>query len=137
MLPRKIFTNSVAGLLGLSLTTLAGCQNGNAMAEAASRGSSASYENGLFGRTLNRLYAYYPSAEVYHSPYQDRFFWKSGGNWTSGVHLPNGISVDDDNAVMIALPSAHPGTYHARTLALYPEDAFDSNAAYVSAPTGR
>lgn len=102
---------------GLLLAGVGCSHHHNSMAEATSRASDAEF--GSYGR-LERLYDYYPNAQVYRSHFQDRWFWNDGSQWHRTVTLPSHVSIGMESPIAIQLPTSRPYTYHDNILAQHP-----------------
>lgn len=66
-----------------------------------------------------KKYLYYPSANVYFEPVQGMYFYLSGGEWTAGVSLPDGLKVQLGDFVSLELGTDRPYELNAEHLVKY------------------
>jgi hypothetical protein len=119
-------TMIVAGLAGLTAALLVGtgCANKDVLAEASFRGGDARYHHET--GELYRIYDYYPEAQVYYSPFTQRYFWRNregnnfGNGWQSNTTLPETIAIHDSSVAVIELPTGNPNQMHEGVLAAHP-----------------
>jgi hypothetical protein len=85
-----------------------------------------------------RYYTYWPEAEVYHSVWQDRYYWPvENGKWEASHVPPAGIELPADESVVLELYNPRPFKEHDYVLAMHPhiDSIRDSGTAVVAVPT--
>jgi hypothetical protein len=116
---RTITMIAGAGCLAATLFSLGCAAQKNMLAEAASRGSLARWDDET-GR-LYRLYEYYPCQEVYRSVYNHQWYWRERADrWRFGPELPDDIQVNAGAYDLVDLPTSRPFEFHEQVAAAYP-----------------
>ena len=63
-------------------------------------------------------YVYYPDEEVYYVPDQQVYWWRVGGEWRSGPHVPEGIHLGA--SVNLRVDGRDPWRHHDVIVRQYP-----------------
>lgn len=116
----KLRTLMTAAALTTGLVVTSGCTYREQLAEEGARGATVHYhpETG----EMYRLYTYYPDDAVYHSVYQDKYYYQQDNQWVRTTSLPNDFELSS-RSVLIELPTRKPHTMHEDVVAAHPSIA--------------
>ncbi len=76
------------------------------------------------GFRRNRAYYFYPGYDVYYRPADHLWFYLEGGNWRTGVVLPDHVHVDFGHSVALTMETDQPYRYHPQVITYYPTGYF-------------
>lgn len=71
-------------------------------------------------KTVEQVYYYYPTQQVYFSPQSQQYFWLQAGTWAVGLQLPSSIQIGSASPLSLNLATNQPYTQHAWVKQKYP-----------------
>ncbi|MBX3738277.1 MAG: hypothetical protein KF715_16400 [Candidatus Didemnitutus sp.] len=74
--------------------------------------------------TRERVYYFYPEAEVYYRPADRMWFYVDHGAWRTSVELPTWVRVDLGHNVQLSMGTDRPFERHREVIVYYPRAYF-------------
>lgn len=85
--------------------------------------------------TRERVYYFYPEAEVYYRPADRMWFYTDHGAWRASVELPVWVRVDLGHNVQLSMATDRPFERHREVVVYYPRSYF-THVRFKGPPPG-